>query len=159
MFPSLPCTSTVMQTDGILRFILVLFTPKGLKVMDSDPCPQENEPKLERKQEGTTIGVLEEDQTNLDINNNFAVKNNYGEVAVSANMETIAAIEESSLVAIAETEKEVSIDNRDEGGSASATEVHIAVESSSSEHQQDVSRVVNKCRCTKFKCIFLLQKF
>lgn len=127
--------------------------------MDSDPCPQENEPKLERVQEGTASGVLEEDQTNLDINNNFAVKNNPGEVAVSATMEPIATIEESSLVAIAETGKEVSIDNRDEGGSASATEAQIAVETSSSEHQQRVSEVVNKCRCTKFKCIFLLKKF
>ena len=127
--------------------------------MDSDPCPQENEPKLERKQERTNSGVLEEDQTNLDINNNFEVKNNAGEVAVSGNMEPTAAIEESSLVAIAETGKEVSIDNRDEGGSASATEAQIVVETSSSEHQQDVSQVVNKCRCTKFKWFLLLQKF
>ena len=126
--------------------------------MDSDPCPQENEPKLERKQEGATSVVLEEDQTNLDINN-FAVKLNSSEVAISANIEPIAAVEESSLVAIVETGKEVSIDNRDESGSASFTEAQIDVEASSGEHHQDVCQAVNKCKCTKFKCTFLLQKF
>lgn len=126
--------------------------------MDSDPCPQENEPKLQRKQEGATSVVLEEDQTNLNINNNFAVKLNSSEVAISANIEPIAAVEESSLVAIVETGKEVYNDNGDESGSASFTEAQIDVEASSGEHHQDVCRAVNKCKCTKFKCIFLLQK-
>ena len=115
--------------------------------MDSDPYPQENEPKLDRKQEGTASGVLEEEQINLDNNNNFELKNNVREVVVSANIEPIAAKEESSLVTTAPTGKEVSVDNRDEGGSASATEAQPS----------DVPYVVNKCRCTKFKRIFLLQ--